>query len=111
MDEITKAYIAGLYDGEGWSGVRKYHLWRENKHVIDERPGVTLAMADEKIMLWVYEKFGGRGYWGSYQSKKSNTKLIYRIQIASKKDIDWFFENFGVYLKRLKKYELKRYDV
>ena len=47
-DDITLAYVAGLFDGEGSVGVG-----------IDYKVRITLCNTDEKVIKWLKSLFGG----------------------------------------------------
>ena len=53
MNEVEKAYIAGIVDGEGTLG-----LWRHHKNET-HTPNVTVANNDLALLQWIRSKVGG----------------------------------------------------
>ena len=70
--EIDRAYIAGLFDGEGHVQYKQY--MRQRKH--NKRPYPTwsirmeMAMTDKSILIWVHEMLGV----GTVTAKRYKTK-------------------------------------
>ena len=53
MNEVEKAYITGIVDGEGSIG-----LWRHHKNET-HTPNVTVANNDLKLLHWIQSRVGG----------------------------------------------------
>ncbi|MDE1921318.1 MAG: LAGLIDADG family homing endonuclease [Candidatus Omnitrophica bacterium] len=53
MDEVEKAYIAGIVDGEGTIGLWRHH--RNETHT----PNVTVANNSLTLLQWIKSKAGG----------------------------------------------------
>ena len=70
--EIDRAYIAGLFDGEGNVQYKQY--MRQRKH--NKKPYPTwsirmeMAMTDRSILIWVHEMLGV----GTVTEKRYKTK-------------------------------------
>ena len=60
MNETDRAYIAGLFDGEGHVQYKQY--MRQRKHNIKPYPTCSIrmemAMTDKSILIWVCETLG-----------------------------------------------------
>ena len=60
MNETDRAYIAGLFDGEGHVQYKQY--MRQRKHNIKPYPTwsirMEMAMTDKSILIWVCEVLG-----------------------------------------------------
>lgn len=80
MDELEKAYIAGIFDGEGTIGIRKrfrnYRSMREYWEC-----NVAVANTNEDLMLWLQSRIGG--YLSSHQHKNPNCKRNYILKLRA----------------------------
>ena len=103
--KIDRAYIAGLFDGEGHVQYKQY--MRQRKH--NKRPYPTwsirmeMAMTDKSILIWVHEMLGvgtvtEKRYYVTTKFEKYGT---YTIMARSKehaiqmwKDGDWNFDDY-----------------
>ena len=107
MRETEKAYIAGLYDGEGSFYIRHQtkHYKRKTGEMTEHTystPVVKLAMANQEIMEWVYHVLG-RGLYYSYQPKKPpSAQRMYAIELVGEEKVEWFIKTLGAFLKRVR---------
>jgi hypothetical protein len=76
MDETTKAYIAGIIDGEGTISIHR----RQNKRV----PVLSVTNTDYKIINYLYEVMG-TGTISIRKPRKDNHKTGYCIK--------WIYDN------------------
>jgi hypothetical protein len=79
MDEVTKAYLAGIMDGEGSISLA-VHTTRKTK---EGRPAtspkllVQISGTDEALIRWIYKTIGGGHVVVGYRPKRPHHKTAY----------------------------------
>lgn len=63
VSDTTKAYLAGLIDGEGYIGILKTKkgnkkVWKSNFE-FTFTPVIKVAMIEKDLITWLYKTFGG----------------------------------------------------
>ena len=108
-EEIIRAYIAGLFDGEGSVYIRNYNS--ENFIKIHGEAsksfGIGIAMCEKEIIDFIYTQLKKDNIdvcRHTYQPKGKDTyKLQFFIQINGDNSVKKFFDIYSPYLKRLNK--------
>jgi hypothetical protein len=97
---IHRAYIAGVFDGEGCITFRK------DSH---GRPRISIGQKDPEVLLWIQETLGF-GHVRSYQPSQSSN-LQWRFDLANGDDCLRFIEVVYKYsiVKRAKLAKAKRW--
>jgi|TARA_R110002072_G_scaffold156695_1_gene307221 hypothetical protein len=76
IDEVDKAYIAGLFDGEGSITYKKYPERKKKGNKVNTyncwRISMEIAMTDKSVLNWLHEVLGV----GTLASKKVNGKRV-----------------------------------
>ncbi|MCX6822236.1 MAG: LAGLIDADG family homing endonuclease [Candidatus Aenigmarchaeota archaeon] len=104
---MQRAYLAGLYEGEGCVWLCKDGPTR--------RVRVTLAMTEKVFIDFANEKLTGEGIKTSYSTQMNNSnglgkKLQHRIDINSRDDVEKFFTIIPTTRLRKKYEEIKDED-
>ncbi len=84
MEDKDLYWLAGILEGEGWFGCnkRKYKVKSgEEKIYLD--PVVNLQMTDKDIIERAATLIGGSVR--TYQSKRTNSKILYRVSVNGRK--------------------------
>ncbi len=76
IPDTDKAYIAGLFDGEGTITYKKYKEKKKNGTYDCWRISMEIAMTDRSVLVWVNEVLG----CGTLNKKprKNGHKMQYR---------------------------------
>lgn len=94
ISETDKAYVAGLFDGEGSVGIT-YRRWASKSTMMTYQTKASIGMIDQDSILWVVGTFGGH-YDTTCRTKSGNT--IHRWTLHCRKAAD-FLELIVPYLK------------
>ena len=89
LTETERAYLAGLFDGEGTLGF--YH-YRRNRHEVT----VGIVNTDPRVHAWLREKFGCGSVRPS--TKNRNNHVAYSWRIAGRTRIEPFLNAILPYL-------------
>lgn len=89
LTEAERAYLAGLFDGEGTLG---YYNYRRNRH----EALVAITNTDPRVHRWIMEKVG----YGSVRpvSQSRNRYIALNWRIASRPRVQDFLEAILPYL-------------
>lgn len=97
LTELEKAYLAGLFDGEGCislsRGVSSYNDRSYHQLMI------TVGMANKEGVEMFHREFGGTFTAIEKVHLNPNWSTIYRWQVSSGKDCSKFLEVIGPYLR------------
>lgn len=96
LTETDKAYIAGIFDGEGCIG---YYNANPNKEGTPYcHPSVNVTNTDKEVIMWLQEIIGvGRSAVIKFKDGKRRT--AYQWQLAKKQQVQEFLEVIRPYLK------------
>ena len=76
IDEVDKAYIAGLFDGEGTITYKKYPERKKKGNKVNTyncwRISMEIAMTDKSVLIWLHKVL----QVGTLASKKVNGKRV-----------------------------------
>lgn len=84
--ETTKAWSAGIVDGEGWLG------WKKNGHGNKKNPAVEVHNTDEVMCRVLYEQWGGWFHYVGKRKDRPNSKPIWIWRTSGKKCISFLTE-------------------
>ncbi len=96
MSNLHSAYLAGLFDGEGFISIRPQCSTRKLSSVTTQ---VGIGMTDRYIEK-LYKRFGGSF---TIEPAKDNHKEVYRWTLSRKADMKKFLEYIYPYLNIKKK--------
>ena len=97
MTEIEKAYIAGLFDGEGTAGIFSYKATKNGKRYL--RVAARIANTDRRCLDYVKECYGGGNVFLANRGGKPNRKVdCYSFQVQNANAID-FLKQIQPYLR------------
>ena len=88
LTETEKAYLAGLFDGEGSVGYYKYS--KQKTHL----PQVQIANADPRVMEWLKAKIP----FGSVGINKTNKFTVFQWCVRGKKGVSQFLRAIQPFL-------------
>ena len=81
LSEIEKAYLAGLFDAEGYVAIRYHGNGKSNRKWCQLE--VSLANTDREIIEWLQEIFPGHTFTREYENEKHRT--LYGWSITTQK--------------------------
>ena len=90
MTELEKAYLAGLFDGEGCIG-----YYRNRKRYA---PVVSISNTDARIIAWLHARLGGVIEPGS-KKRPSHWKCLWEWRLRSKNQIIAFLSEIRPFLR------------
>lgn len=79
MEDTTRAYIAGLFDGEGYAGREVYKATKNGRKYARLRAVITNT--DEDVIAWLLNFLG----YGSIIVDRRNPRVCYRYQVQGSK--------------------------
>ena len=92
LTETEKAYLAGLFDGEGCIGF--YEETGKDKHFVM----VTISNTDFRIMKWLDEHISFGSINAKHKMPKPNWKQGWTWQIRSREEVQEFLTTIQPYL-------------
>lgn len=88
VDPWDTAYAAGLFDGEGYVGIQNTNNDRTGTR---HRRRVTIVMCDPEPLEFLQERYGGRVYRRSTDSRGG--RVTFGWHMTAREDIDAFLQD------------------
>lgn len=87
LSATDRAYLAGLFDGEGTVGVYPKKLYRDepNPHFMST---VAITMSDLSVIEWLIQKIGGG--FTTREPKVDHHLTVYKWELSKKRHIKAF---------------------
>lgn len=90
MTEVEKAYLAGIFDGEGTIGYYDYRKRHEST--------VMITNADPRIMTWILEKIGYGCVTTIRKAYDRRKHIVHHWRISNRPRVKDFLEAIVPYL-------------
>lgn len=108
MDNFS--WLVGIFEGEGWIGLRKKNQKYKNKTYTYYQPGLSITMTDEDIIKRLCSILNQKTYRTFIPSGKNikgeNYKTAYRISLYGNKCL-YVAEKMEPYLSERRKEQIK----